>query len=186
MNINIITAMSKNRGIGLNNVLPWNLKKDLKRFKKLTSDNSNTKNAIIMGKNTWNSLPIKPLPNRSNFVISKTLSDCPNVNILRSPSDIKNMYKDFDTIWICGGEKIYNYYIHKPYINKLYITNIHKDFKADTFFPSIPINYTLYEKSKTYNEMENALSFINFDYSIYKNNIYYNVEEFYEKIYKRP
>lgn len=182
MNINIITAMSKNRGIGLNNRLPWNLKKDLYRFKKLTSNNSNNKSAIIMGKNTWNSLPIKPLPNRTNFVISKTLSDCSNVNILRSPSDIKYIYKDFDAIWICGGEKIYNYYIHKPYINKLYITNIYNNFEADTFFPPIPNNYTLYDKSKTYNEIENPLSFIKFNYSIYKNNNYYNVQDFYEYI----
>ena len=180
MNINIITAMSKNKGIGINNTLPWSLKKDLKRFKLLTSNTHDTKSAVIMGKNTWNSLPIKPLPNRSNFVISKTLNESTNVNILRNPSDLKFICNDFDNVWICGGEKIYNYYINKPYIKNIYITQINKFYHSDTFFPDLPDNYSLYNISKTYNEPDNELNFIKYNYLIYKNNNSTNIKEFYK------
>ena len=69
MTFNAIVATSNNKGIGLNNKLPWNLKSDLLRFKKLTIGNGN--NCIIMGKNTWNSINF--LNNRHNYIISSTL-----------------------------------------------------------------------------------------------------------------
>ena len=64
--INLILATDKNGGIGYKNRLPWpSLKKDMEKFKSLTSNN-----ICIMGSNTWNSLPKKPLPNRINVVLS--------------------------------------------------------------------------------------------------------------------
>ena len=68
MSINIIAAMAKNRVIGLNGQIPWHISKDLKYFKKMTSGKNS---AIVMGRETWDSLPIKPLPNRRNFVLTK-------------------------------------------------------------------------------------------------------------------
>ena len=68
--LNIIVAYCKNRGIGAGNKLPWRLKQDMLLFKKLTVGKGN--NAVIMGKNTWLSLP-KALPERSNFVISESI-----------------------------------------------------------------------------------------------------------------
>ncbi len=70
MKSSIILASALNGCIGINNSLPWNLPEDLKRFKKITSAGDN--NIVIMGKNTFLSLK-KPLPNRINYVISKTL-----------------------------------------------------------------------------------------------------------------
>ena len=70
MSINIIAAMAKNRVIGLNGQIPWHISKDLKYFKKMTSGKNS---AIVMGRETWDSLPIKPLPNRRNFVLTKKL-----------------------------------------------------------------------------------------------------------------
>ena len=55
--MNIVVAACKNRGIGLKNKLPWNLSKEMKYFKKLTIGEKN--NAVIMGKNTWLSIPEK-------------------------------------------------------------------------------------------------------------------------------
>ena len=71
--INIIVAYTKNKGIGFKNKIPWKLNSDLIRFKKLTIGNGN--NSVIMGKKTWDSLPynVKPLPNRTNIIISKTM-----------------------------------------------------------------------------------------------------------------
>ena len=63
----LIVAFSKNLGIGYKNKIPWNLKKDLKYFKNLTIGKGN--NAIVMGKNTWKSLPVKSLPKREKFNI---------------------------------------------------------------------------------------------------------------------
>ena len=66
MDYNLIVACSNNYGIGNNGKLPWNIPNDLKRFSKLTKGNGN--NAIVMGRKTWDSLPIKPLPNRINII----------------------------------------------------------------------------------------------------------------------
>ena len=66
--INIIVAYCRNRGIGYKNTLPWNLPNDLKRFQQLTTNQS-----IIMGRKTWESLPIKPLNRRNNIVVSSTM-----------------------------------------------------------------------------------------------------------------
>ena len=78
MNINIIVAVSKNYGIGKNNDLPWFFKNDLKHFASLTKNTKN--NALIMGKNTWESIPIKPLPKRHNLILSSSLDIQDNYN----------------------------------------------------------------------------------------------------------
>ena len=70
MLINGIVAMDKNKGIGINNQLPWKLKEDLQRFQKFTTGKGN--NAIIMGKNTWNS--IKTLKNRDHLILSSSIN----------------------------------------------------------------------------------------------------------------
>ena len=54
MFVNIIVAYCKNNGIGINNSLPWSIKSDMKKFKDYTTGNGN--NAVIMGKNTYNSI----------------------------------------------------------------------------------------------------------------------------------
>ena len=71
--LKLIVARCKNKGIGKNNIMPWYLKADLKRFQALTVGNKN--NSIIMGKNTWKSLNKTPLPHRKNIVVSTTMKD---------------------------------------------------------------------------------------------------------------
>ena len=144
MKINIIAAMSKNRIIGNNGLLPWNIKKDLKYFNELTSKNNS---ACLMGHNTWKSIPGYPdpqtLPNRGKIIISKN-----NINLIRGnviskyPLDYNDfqapLYQNcYPNIWICGGQSIYEFYINKSYINNIYLTEIDKNIEGDTYFPKI-------------------------------------------------
>ncbi len=69
-NISIIVAIAENNGIGKNNDLLWHISADLKRFKQITLDHT-----VIMGKNTYLSLPVRPLKNRRNIVITDNPSD---------------------------------------------------------------------------------------------------------------
>ena len=71
-NLSIIVASSLDFGIGFQNKLCWNIPEELKYFRDITSGciNKNRKNCIIMGKNTWYSLPKAPLQNRINIIIS--------------------------------------------------------------------------------------------------------------------
>ena len=66
MKIHLIWAQDNNGGIGQANQLPWKISEDLKHFKKLTLNST-----VIMGRKTWDSLPIKPLPNRRNIILSR-------------------------------------------------------------------------------------------------------------------
>ena len=160
MNINIIVAYCKNNGIGINNSLPWKIKTDLKKFKKLTCGNGN--NAIIMGKNTWLSINSQGLPNRDNLILSSTL----NINILNDNNNNNNnnnnisksfnnmneledfiKIKNYDEIWIIGGERIYNQFMNDYdningllKINKIYITYIDSLFECDSYFPNINLD----------------------------------------------
>ena len=147
---NIIVACDLEDGIGRDNKLPWNIPSDLKRFSQLTRGKGN--NAVVMGKNTWESLPKKPLPKRDNLILSTTLDleiGEPKNSYVKTFPDIMALDKfcekqKYDTVWIIGGSSIYNQFINDPKINKLYITLIVGEYDCDTFFPCIS-GWTLME-----------------------------------------
>tara|TARA_Y200000002_G_C22622091_1_gene638614 strand:+ start:134 stop:808 length:675 start_codon:yes stop_codon:yes gene_type:complete len=163
-----ISAISKNKGIGLNNQLPWNLKSDLKRFKNLTIGNGN--NSIIMGKNTW--LSTKFLKNRHNYILSSTL----NINEshdgyeAKSFKDLNSLLiylksKNYNTNWVIGGSHIYNTFLSNNLLDFLYITFIDKIIECDCFFPTIPKCFLKKELTLA-NELYNGIH--NVYYIVYK------------------
>lgn len=157
--MNIVVAACKNRGIGINNTLPWKLLKDLKYFKFLTLCHG--KNAIVMGKNTCMSLP-HALPKRENYVLSTTLtSNYKNeFNIINDISSInKNKYNN---IWLIGGEKVYKSFIDSDMINSIYYTDIDTHFDCDTYFPKIPKRFKRVFISDKFNEND-----INYNMKVY-------------------
>jgi dihydrofolate reductase len=129
--INAIVAVDDHWGIGKDGTMPWpHLSEDLKRFKKLT-DNA----MIVMGKNTWLSLPKRPLPNRENIIVTRTLEDDFAIKVAGDPKAIITKLKqatDKD-IWIIGGAEVYRQFL--PFCNSVYITKIEGDYDCDTKFP---------------------------------------------------
>ena len=141
MIISIIVAMAKNRAIGINNQLIWHNSNDLKHFKQVTLGH-----CVIMGHNTWLSLPgQKALPNRRNIIISDRLDEAPeNFELATSIPEALELVKDEDEVFIMGGGSIYEQFL--PKANKLYLTRLDKAFEADTYFPYINFeNYDLIE-----------------------------------------
>lgn len=131
----MIVAVDLENGIGFDNKLPWKFSKDMIFFKEKTIGNKN--NAIVMGRNTYESIR-KPLPDRVNIVISKTMTKFPEGIInYNDPYEITKL-TNFDEIWIIGGSQIYNYFLSKSDIlNEIYITKINKKYNCDTFFPKL-------------------------------------------------
>jgi dihydrofolate reductase len=129
--INIIVAVDKNKGIGKNNSLLAHLKPDLKYFKNTTKGH-----AVVMGHNTYLSLPKRPLPDRTNIVLTTKEIELEGAIVVHSIdellSTIKNLNKE---IFICGGASLYRQML--PYADRLYVTHIFESFEADTFFPDI-------------------------------------------------
>ena len=132
--ISIIVAIAANNAIGKNNDLLWHISKDLLRFKQITEGHY-----IIMGKRTYFSLPKRPLPNRTNMIITdvadEKIDDC---TMAYSIDDAINKMDNSKENFIIGGGSIYSQFM--PVANKLYITRVHKDFDADTFFSDISLN----------------------------------------------
>ena len=183
MKINIIVAHCKNMGIGKNNDIPWKIKSDIKKFYTLTKDNDN--NALIMGKNTYNSLK-KPLKYRDNLILSNTMNiDEKYINneIVKTFTNINNIMdfcykKNYNTIWIIGGEKIYSYFLNdnilKNKINNIYVTKLDAEYQCDTFFPIIDtkifrcISKQKHKLDTNYNEYNDYIDFNVWDL-VYKN-----------------
>ena len=117
MEIHIIWAQDINGGIGEKGKLPWYISKDLKNFKELTINST-----IIMGRKTWDSLPIKPLPKRRNIVLTRSMHV--NVEAYRSYKDcVKTLEKDkVDRVFIIGGRSIYKLFYKDAKF--LHITNV--------------------------------------------------------------
>ena len=129
--ITIVVAMGKNREIGKNNQLLWHLSKDLKHFKDLTSGHP-----IIMGRKTYESIG-KPLPNRTNIVISKK-DDWfeEGILIVGSVKEAVKFAKKIDEeVFIIGGGNIYEQTIDLA--DKLEVTLVDAELEADTFFSKI-------------------------------------------------
>lgn len=133
-NISIIVAIAENNAIGKDNKLLWHLSEDLKRFKKLTSGH-----AVIMGRNTFLSLPAGALPERTNIVISDIPGEqFPGCIMVYSIQEAISVCKDHDECFIIGGGLVYSQFL--PYTSKLYITKVHASPSADTYFPEINYN----------------------------------------------
>ena len=129
MRIQLIWAQDKNGGIGKNGKLPWHISEDLINFKKITNNHP-----IIMGRITWESLPIKPLPNRRNIVLSN--NNYKDVECFNNINDcIKTLKNDnVNSIFIVGGSSIYSEFLNIA--SDLHITLIHKNENGiDCFFP---------------------------------------------------
>ena len=127
--INIIAAVAKDRAIGFQNKLIYWLPNDLKRFKSLT-----TGHTIIMGRNTFLSLPKGALPNRRNIVLSRTVTDFPGCDVYPSLKEaLAHCAKDED-VYIIGGASVYTQALSMA--DRLCLTEVDDTPKeADTFFP---------------------------------------------------
>jgi len=133
MNISAVVVVDQNNGIGKNNQLLVHFPADLKRFKAIT-----TGHCIIMGRKTFESMG-RALPNRRNIVITRQSDlSLPGAEIMHSLDAAIDLCTDEAEIFVIGGAEIFNQAFNK--INKIYLTQIHKSFEADTFFPEIPSN----------------------------------------------
>lgn len=130
-NLSIIVAVAQNFAIGKNNDLLFHLPNDLKRFKQIT-----TGHPVIMGRNTLLSLPKGALPNRRNIVITDNPEDnFTGCEMVFSINEAIEAVKNESEAFIIGGGMIYRQFF--PLAGKLYLTLVHRDFEADTFFPEV-------------------------------------------------
>lgn len=127
--VGIIVARASNNIIGNKGQIPWYLPEDMKYFKEVT-----TNNVVIMGRNTYNSIG-KPLPNRINIVVSAAMPAVDGILIVRSLDKAiliaKTQYPEKD-VYLIGGHGIYQEGI--KIADKLFITEIQKEFEGDTTF----------------------------------------------------
>jgi dihydrofolate reductase len=145
-----IVAVDLHNGISKNGVIPWTSKKDMTHFYKKT-----TGNIVIMGKNTFFSIPEerRPLKNRLNIVLTSqphlyedinnptvifTNDDSVYINFLNSPEKYRNIYpflhENFK-VFIIGGKQIYEKLI--PYCDTIWLTQIKKDYNCDLFLNNV-------------------------------------------------
>ncbi len=150
MILSLITAMSSNRVIGINNQLPWKLAEDLAWFKKQTLNKT-----IVMGRKTWESLPLRPLPDRKHIIISRdknyqvrnhkgiTVDNVFVVNSIENAIELESSLVDESLdqtssaqheLMFVGGEQIYH--LALPLCQRLYLTQIHQNIEGDAFFPN--------------------------------------------------
>ena len=125
--ISIICAMANNRVIGKNNQMPWHLSPDLQHFKKITLGK-----VIVMGRATYESIG-RPLPGRTNVVLSRQKLQLPGVECYTSLEDVLAAYADRPEIMIIGGANLYAQTI--TMCNKMYLTYIDLQIAGDRFFP---------------------------------------------------
>jgi dihydrofolate reductase len=131
MSFSIIVALADNNAIGRKNELLCHVPGDLKRFRQITSGHR-----VIMGRNTYLSLPGRPLKDRTNIVISDKPDEFfEGCLMARSVGEAAELCPAGEECFIIGGGMVYRQFL--PLADKLYLTRIYKTFEADTFFPEI-------------------------------------------------
>ena len=133
MRLSIIVAMDDNHLIGKDNGLPWHLPADLTFFKKVTTGHS-----IIMGRKTYDSIG-KPLPNRRNIVITRSVdASIEGCEVFNSIDDALDSTKEEEEVLVIGGANLCQQVLAR--VGRLYITHIEGVFEGDTYFPDYDTN----------------------------------------------
>ncbi len=136
MIVSQIAAMAKNRTIGADNDLPWDIPEDMRFFRDTTRGR-----ICIYGRKTYESLGYKPFPKRFNIVISRNPDEVPNKEAVVVVTSIKEALEVAATqtaewgqeVFICGGGEIYK--LALPYTDRIYLTEIDEDYPGQTLFP---------------------------------------------------
>lgn len=142
----IIAAIDEDFGIGKEGRLPWKLKADMQYFKALTTETrqAGLRNAVIMGRVTWESLPerFRPLPDRLNVVVSNTADFSLPPGVQKVPGIdaalnlLQSEYSEtINNVYVIGGAKLYQAAIKHPQCWRIYLTRIRQRFNCDAFFP---------------------------------------------------
>lgn len=146
MKFKLIVAMCSDGGIGYKGGLPWpHNKADMAHFAKRTIGGGN--NAIIMGKNTWESIPVRPLRQRANLILSSQPHETHQTHHqsehwFRTVPDLFAHLEaaNYDEVWIIGGASIYDQFLTmhangEINIDEMCITTMEDQFECDTYFP---------------------------------------------------
>ena len=127
--LSIIAAIDQNRALGYKNQLLFYLPADLKHFKALT-----TGHTIVMGRNTYESLPKGALPNRRNVVLSRTTKELPGCDVYPTLEAALKSCKDDEDVYIIGGARVYAQAM--AIADRLCLTEVDDEpAEADAFFP---------------------------------------------------
>lgn len=130
----LVVAAARNGVIGREGGLPWRISSDMKLFKAITMGKP-----VIMGRKTWESLPKKPLPGRTNIVITRALGfHAPGAQVVASAEAALELARNEkpDEIAIIGGGEIYRLFL--PQADRVYLTEVDLDVAGDTYLPVLP------------------------------------------------
>ena len=163
-NFSIVVAMDFNQGIGKEGKLPWHLPGDIKYFKDLTSrtKDPDKKNAVIMGRKTWESIPdrFRPLAGRKNFILTSNSSIVSPADVVIVNSfdrclevlDQEILKNRIESVFVIGGAAIYQQAVKRPECRCLYVTQIQSQFICDAFFPPFEYGYQKVHQSSLHEE----------------------------------
>ena len=153
--LSLIVARARGGVIGVDGALPWHLSDDLKAFKRVTFGCP-----LLMGRKTWESLPIKPLPGRENIVLTSDWEyDAIGARVYSSFAPAMNAAKaiaakgKFEQVFVIGGESVYAKALSMA--DRLYITEVDADIEGDAFFPEIEESLWSEVSSTSYSKNEN-------------------------------
>jgi len=145
MSLSIIAGMTKDRVIGLDNDIPWHISEDLKNFKYKTMGHH-----IVMGRKTYESIG-KPLPGRTNIVISSTMKTIEGITVVKDLGEALDIIENTPLeSFIIGGQRVYEDTIDTA--DKLYLSIIKKYYEGNKFFPEFGEEDWRIEQYQEYNE----------------------------------
>ena len=167
--ITILVAYDQNRVIGSKGGIPWHIPRDLQLFKKRTINN-----VVIMGRNTWESLPVRPLSGRTNIVISKSMGAGDEIssggaffngmrplyvrtNLEEAAMFARNLAaKDNPQkeVFIIGGGFVYRESLEMGIVDKIIVSRIRGNYEGDVYFPELNDNWQPENLVASYKEFD--------------------------------
>ncbi|MBR2367108.1 MAG: dihydrofolate reductase [Alistipes sp.] len=128
--VSIIVAIARNGVIGDKNSLLWHIKEDMRFFRTTTSGH-----AVVMGRKTFESLGSRPLPKRTNIVITRADREFDGAHTAHSLEEAIAMAAGDEEIFVIGGAQIYAEALRLA--DRIYITYVDCDYEGDTSFPEV-------------------------------------------------
>lgn len=147
----IIAAMTRGRVLGYKGKLPWHIPEEIKLFRETTEGHT-----IIMGRKTYESYGSKPLPNRHNILVSRSIASAPGMDVCATIDDAIAKARSYGgDIFIIGGGEIFAQAVKVA--DRMYLSYVDGEYEGDTFFPEFDERQWLVESRVRYNGFERVV-----------------------------